>query len=185
MEEVSISESTRQLEDPSLHRMVVLQPGERIVCVINRHPFGIISQYIGVLFVVLLAGFLTLFTAPKNIAPTTHLLLYVGLGVLVAALVGITGAATRIYWQCRWIITTDSLTQISQVSLFSAQVSALSLAHLEDVTVYQRNILQRIFNYGTLRVETAGERSKFSLSYCPDPVEYARKIIDAREKFTA
>jgi hypothetical protein len=74
---------------------------------------------------------------------------------------------------------------VTQGSLFGAQVSALSFENLEDVTVSQRGILPHMFNYGTLNAETAGERSKFLFTYCPDPVEYARKIIDAKEKYLA
>jgi|HubBroStandDraft_4_1064222.scaffolds.fasta_scaffold483687_1 hypothetical protein len=181
--EVSIPASTDELQDPNLHRMVVLQPGEKVVCIINRHPVGIILEYIGVTLVIMLAGLLALLTVPANATPLVETVFFTGLGILVLVLIIVVGVATKVYWQNHWIITTDSLTQVSQGSLLSAQVSALSLENLEDVTVYQRGFLQHTFHYGTLRAETAGERSKFSFSYCPDPVEYARKIIDAREKF--
>src|ERR1044072_5983543 len=43
----------------NLHPMVVLQPGERVVAVIKRHPFGIVSLYaasiVGILVAVVLA----------------------------------------------------------------------------------------------------------------------------------
>jgi hypothetical protein len=40
-----------------------------------------------------------------------------------------------------------------------------------------------MFNFGILRAETAGERSKFVFVYCPDPKHYAREILMARENF--
>lgn len=182
--EVSIPETNQELQDPSLHRMVVLQPGEKVICIISRHPIGILMEYAGALFTIVVAALLILLAVPKNTTTSTQSVFFAALGVLVVALIVVIGAATRVYWQNHWIITTDSLTQISQGSLFAAQVSALSLENLEDVTVYQKGFLQHTLNYGTLRAETAGERSKFSFNYCPNPVEYARKIIDAREKFT-
>jgi hypothetical protein len=169
----------------NLHRMVVLQPGEEVVCVISRHPIGIIQQYIGALLAIIVASSLVLFTIPGKTSATIQTVFYVGLFVLVILLVAVLGAATRVYWESHWVVTTDSLTQIIKGSIFGAQVSALSLESLEDITVVQHGILMHMFNFGTLKAETAGDRSKFQFIFCPDPVEHARKIIDARERYLA
>lgn len=181
--ETTLPISENEVKGSALHRMVVLQPGEEVLCVINRHPIGIIQQYVGATFAIITASILVLLAVPADASSNTKLTFYTGLGILVVLLVAVLGAATRVYWQNHWVVTTDSLTQVTQGSLFGAQVSALSLENLEDVTVNQRGILPHMFGYGTLRAETAGERSKFSFAYCPDPVEYARKIIDAKEKY--
>jgi len=83
----------------------------------------------------------------------------------------------------RWIVTSDSITQIQQTGLFRKQTSQLSLENLEDVTFEQNTIIQTIFNYGTLKAETAGEHSKFQFPYCPKPKKCAVEIIEAHEKF--
>jgi hypothetical protein len=54
---------------------------------------------------------------------------------------------------------------------------------LEDVSADQNGILQSTLGFGTLKVETAGERSKFVFPFCPNPNDYARKIIAAHEEF--
>jgi general stress protein CsbA len=177
--------SAHDAEGPNLNRLVVMQPGEKVVCIINRHPMGIIQQYIGATFAIIAASILVLNTVPGKTSSNTQTLVYTGLFVLVLLLVAMLGAATRVYWENHWIITTDSLTQVLQGSLFGAQVSALSLENLEDVTVDQHGLLPRMFNYGILKVETAGDHSKFQFGFCPDPVEHARKIIDAKEKYLA
>ena len=91
--------------------------------------------------------------------------------------------SAKIYKGNRWIVTSDSLTQVNQHSLFGKQSSQLSLHNLEDVTVQQNGLIQSSFNYGTLRAETAGERSKFVFRFCPDPNSKARDILMARENF--
>jgi uncharacterized membrane protein YdbT with pleckstrin-like domain len=88
-----------------------------------------------------------------------------------------------IYKGNRWIVTSDSITQIQQISLFKKQTSQLSLENLEDVTFEQNNIIQTIFNYGTLKVETAGEHSKFQFPFCPNPKKCAVDVIEAHEVF--
>ncbi len=177
--------SAQDVEHLNLHRMVVMQPGERVVCVINRHPFGIVQQYIGATLSIAIVSVLVLMTVPGKTTPGIQDLFYAGLAFLAFVLVAVLAAATRVYWENHWIITTDSLTQVTQGGLFGAKVSALSLDSLEDITVDQSGALAHMFNFGTLRAETAGEASKFQFAYCPDPVEYARKIIDAKEKYLA
>jgi len=167
--------------------MVVLQPGERVVGEIKRHPIGIIMLYLGVVLAALMIAFLAFLVLPGIIEQSSDSSImtevYAGLGLAVVVMVLILGISTMVYWQNRWIITTDSVTQITQTGLFGRQVSQLSLDNLEDVTVDQNGILPHMFNYGYLKVESAGERSKFVFSYCPNPNAYARQILDIHEKF--
>jgi len=39
-----------------------------------------------------------------------------------------------------------------------------------------------MMNYGTLKIETAGEQTNFSFTFCPNPNHCAKVILDAREK---
>ena len=171
-----------------MHPMVVMQPGEQLVATLKRHPIGIVSMYVSAflgiivaaaLAFVLLPRMLDQFNSSTNILP----MVYAGFGVVVIGLVVILGIATMVYWQNQWVITTDSITQISQNSLFGRQVSQLSMDNLEDVTVIQDGILPHMFNYGILKAETAGERSKFQFQYCPNPNDYARRILEVHEQF--
>jgi hypothetical protein len=104
---------------------------------------------------------------------------------LIVAVVsfGFVFVANYVYWGNRWIVTSDSITQIAQISLFNKQASQLSLKNVEDISVHQNGILPHLFNYGTIKAETANERTNFTFLYCPRPNEYAQKIIEAHEKF--
>lgn len=106
-----------------------------------------------------------------------------GAAVFGIVIVLVLFVATMVYWQNRWIVTDDSITQITQNSLFGRRVSQLSMENLEDITIDQNGIIQTMFNFGTLRAETAGERSKFVFQYCPDPKKYARAILEVHEAF--
>lgn len=171
-----------------LHPMVVLQPGERIICEIKRHPFGILSMYfsggLAILIAVVLAAM-----APQiadQLAYTGDNIMtmaLLGAGIIVIGVACMLWIATTIYWQNRWIVTDDSITQIVQDGLFGRRVSQLSMENLEDVTVDQQGFLPSMFNFGTLKAETAGERSKFVFPMCPNPNAYARKILEVHEAF--
>lgn len=166
--------------------LAVTQPGEKTIAVIKRHPIGIIGAYVfTALFLILLAvvAFVILPGASTNgSADTTSIgaAIFV-IGATIALLYSL--IATKVYWGNSWIITSDSVTQVNQISLFRRQSSQLSLANLEDVTAEQNGILAHIFNYGVIKAETAGERSKFTFGFCPNPNLYAQQILHAREVF--
>lgn len=178
-------EQQQQQPEPTVPKtrnpLEAMQPGEQTICEIKRHPIGIIGNYIvaGFLIIVALAGGVGVQMAVSSMAAVAWgvaLLL-----ILVAFVMLFVG--TKVYWGNRWVVTSDSITQVTQTSLFDSQSSQLSMGNIEDVTVEQDGVLQHMYNYGLLRVETAGEHSKFVFPFCPNPKDYARKILNTREQF--
>jgi uncharacterized membrane protein (DUF485 family) len=177
----------QQLPQPDvkkLHPMVVLRPGERVICEIKRHPFGILSMYFSGAVAIVIAVVLAAF-APQFINTGTDIttMAMVGAAIIIVGVALMLWVATFVYWQNRWIVTDDSITQITQDGLFGRRVSQLSMENLEDITVDKSGIIQTMLNFGTLKAETAGEHSKFTFPFCPDPSSYARKILEVHETF--
>jgi uncharacterized membrane protein YdbT with pleckstrin-like domain len=168
------------------NELAVRQPGEEHICTVKRHPIGIIGVYAGVAVVLTAVAVLAFGVAPSASANNSGEIMTIGavIFVILAALAFIYALiATVVYWGNSWVITSDSVTQVSQTGLFRRQSSQLSLGNLEDVTAVQNGILAHLFNYGVLKAETAGERSKFSFPFCPNPNLYAQQILQARENF--
>lgn len=183
--------TTQPPNEANLHPMVVLQPGERVICDIKRHPIGILLMYAAAVFAIVVVIVLAVL-APNifshsmtagETSDSTVRLIQLGAVVFCILIVLILLIITIVYWQNRWIVTDDSITQITQESLLSRRVSQLSMENLEDVTIDQRGLLQTMFDYGTLRAETAGEKSKFVFAYCPNPKKMARAILEVHENF--
>jgi len=174
-------------DESKLHPMVVLRPGERVICEIKRHPFGILSMYFsGALAIgvaALLAALAPSFIDQSSLDANVTGVAMLGVAIIAVGIVCMLWIATSIYWQNRWIVTDDSITQITQDGLFGRRVSQLNMEALEDVTVDQRGIVQSMFNFGTLKAETAGEHAKFTFPFCPNPNIYARKILEVHEAF--
>ncbi|HSX34462.1 MAG TPA: PH domain-containing protein [Candidatus Saccharimonadales bacterium] len=179
----------QQFERPKekgMHSMVVLQPGELVVATIKRHPFGIVSLYAAALLGMAVTGIIAYLLVPDLTSQFNSDGAGLAVGVaasIIVLLILVLGVATSVYWQNEWIVTTDSITQVTQNSLFGRQVSQLSMDNLEDVTVNQDGILPHMFGFGELKVESAGERSKFVFPYCPNPNKYARTILEIHEHF--
>jgi hypothetical protein len=164
-----------------------MQPGEQNIFELKRHPIGLIGNFIGAGVLVIILAVVCFAVLPMALGSTRHTqalelgaLIFIVVGLLVLGYVLI---VNKVYWGNRWILTTDSLTQVQQVSLFHKQSSQLSLGNLEDVTAEQNGVMQKMFKYGAVRVETAGERSKFVFAFCPNPEIYAQQILEARESF--
>lgn len=164
----------------------LLEPGEHLVTVVRRHPIGILGIYaemlvgiVGIIVLVLLAiysFFASISSAGKGLIAAGALFV---VGFLVALLI----ISTYVYRQCRLVVSDKSVIQVLQRALFNRKISRLSMSNVEDVNVIQQGILQTMFNYGTLTIQTAGEVDNFVFPFCPDPDNYANRILEARQQF--
>jgi uncharacterized membrane protein YdbT with pleckstrin-like domain len=165
----------------------VNEPGERMVFTVKRHPIGILGVYVTCGLVLIVTAVLAFIMAPsifKSGNTSQAILAEAVVFAIVAALcAGFALVVTKVYWGNRWTLTSDSITQVNQTSLFKRQSSQLELGDMEDVTAEQNGMLAHMFNYGVLRVETAGESSKFVFTFCPNPNYYAQQILAAREAY--
>lgn len=165
----------------------VTSGGDVTIVIIKRHPFGLVALYLQAIVGLGAAIALIWFIIPSLISgemqsQAQHWLSLLGLGaaILTALLLLI---ATYIYRRNQWVVTNDSIQQFQQNGVFRKQISELSMANIEDISAEQNGALATFFGFGTLKVETAGERSNFHFSYCPTPNKYAQIILDARERY--
>jgi hypothetical protein len=179
--------SSYQSDSPIKNPISAMRDGEVTVFAIKRHPIGLIGYYASFVALLVIVGVIAV-AAPSLLGDSVDsdtvqkgAMIAFAVALAFSLVYGIIGH--YVYNSNSWILTTDSLTQVLQRSLFDRQSSQLSLANLEDVTVRQDGILAHMLNYGTLNAETAGERSKFIFIYCPRPNEIAQKILVARENF--
>lgn len=152
---------------------------------IKRHPIGLIYMY----FITLVAVGVSLAVAVWA-TNEVYDLTSDQLTIATVLLLGVVGLVfimlfiqTIVYWSNTLTLTNEEIRQNLQNTLFSRKISTLGLANVEDVTVIQNGFLETFFNYGTLRIETAGEQSNFNFAYCGNPPECARKVMSARELY--
>lgn len=164
-----------------------IDPDEKMLATVYRHPFGIVSLYAQVLFGVVAAGGLIMFLLPTFVSrddqPNLYSLIAVIGFIILGFLVVVLLIATVIYNQSKLIVTDKTITQILQEGLFNRRISQLSVSNIEDVTANRSGIFQSMLNYGTLFVETAGEQENFHFIYCPNPDHYAKVILEARQAY--
>ena len=81
-----------------------------------------------------------------------------------------------------FILTSDRLIDITQISILKNTVSDTPLKHIQDTTSCISGLFQTFINYGNIIVQTAGKSAVFHIDRVPDPTALARKILSyARE----
>ena len=73
-------------------------------------------------------------------------------------------------------LTNERLILRTQNGLFNRTVSDVELYRVQDVSVNQKGLLKTIFNYGDLKVQTAGKDPGFVLTSISNPVKISRLI---------
>jgi len=81
-----------------------------------------------------------------------------------------------VWWLDLYVLTNKRVVNIEQKSLFARQVSETNLDKIQDVTFGIKGILATFFNYGTVKVATAGSETVINLEQVRSP-ERLQKII--------
>lgn len=182
------AERRGRLFDPT-GRIESLTSSETMVADVRRHGFGLFLIYLQItvalgLSLVLIFAFLPSVSDSINVSESAvnSLAAFFGLITVFFGIVFLI-LATRIYKGNQLIVSDKNVTQVLQIGLFNRKISELSMANVEDVTAQQSGIFPTLFNYGVLKIETAGEQNNFIFIYCPNPNAYAKAILDARLAF--
>ncbi|OGL73163.1 hypothetical protein A3E39_01500 [Candidatus Uhrbacteria bacterium RIFCSPHIGHO2_12_FULL_60_25] len=81
-----------------------------------------------------------------------------------------------------WIITTHRVIDIQQTGLFGRTTSELLLDRVQDVSSEVKGFIHTIFDYGDVRVQTAGEKERFVFENVPHPVHVSKRILELAER---
>lgn len=176
----------KSLDEKSYLRTIeTVSNDEHVLCVVKQHPFGIIYIYALSLFGITAALVLSALLLPTFFGSSARVYsLFALLAIIIIFLsVVLMAAATVVYRQSRLTVTDKNVIQIIQKGLFARKVSQISLANVEDVSSEQKGIFANIFNFGGLKIETAGEQVNFNFPFCTNPHRVAHIIIEAKDDF--
>jgi hypothetical protein len=83
---------------------------------------------------------------------------------------------TRYYLDV-WVVTTTRIVDIRQIGFFRRHVSSFLLGHIQNVTTEVNGFLATLFDFGTIRVETAGQDEHFLMRGVGEPGELRDLIM--------
>ncbi len=158
--------------------------GERILLVVRRHWFNILSQFFTVFLMIgILAGsyfYLPLFF--PSLQEQLPASLFVFMESLFAMLIWIILFLVWIdYYFDVWIITNYRVVNIEQKGLFNREVSELELEKIQDITTEVIGIIPTFLNYGDVFMQTAGETERFCFRNVPDPYDIKDLVMNLQK----
>lgn len=167
-----------------------MDDNEQLVCEIKKHPFGLLLVWLVGLFIAVAVLTVTIvslwaltgdhFGVGSDLDVAKPIVGVIGFILVVLVLIA-TGISSYIYRHNVILVTSDKIAEITYVSIFNRKITQLDLADIQDVAVEQKGIFPRIFGYGTLLIETAGELENVLFTYAPYPYKCAKEIVNARE----
>lgn len=81
-----------------------------------------------------------------------------------------------------FVVTDNRVIGVEQISFLNRNVSECTLWQVQEVNTNTKGFFANIFNYGTVRVQTAWANQNMVMAYVPDPIQSARivnNIVDA------
>lgn len=166
-----------------------LSDGEYIIFAVRRHPIGLfIPMLLGVIFIILACTLLAnvqsvanaLQINNSNFGSVITIFLVVLFMIFVLLMMYI---AYYVYTNNRFFLTNESVIQEIQTGLFSKREQTVSLLNIEDASFSQDNLINHLFDYGSIRLSTEGDETTYRLSYVANPKENIAILNNAVEAF--
>ena len=146
--------------------------GEKVITVVHRHWFNIIIQYLPLLGFLCLMGIAHFYLPSINsdFASSPYSTLQYFIETLFLMIILCIASIIWIdYYFDVWIITNERVIDIEQKGLFIRVVSELKVSRIQDVSTSVKGLFPTIFNYGDLRIQTAGTAERFRFIKVPNP----------------
>ncbi len=154
-----------------------LRDGEHLVSVMRKHWFVFFMHVLPlkILFVLPLIFLIVALSMSLNQTTIVIIIFFSSLWMLVL-LMAIFTIWTN-YFLDIWIVTNQRIIDIEQRHLFNREIRTLRMETVQDVHVDKVNFFQEFFNFGTLRVQTAGTGGTDALiEGIPNP-EHEQELI--------
>lgn len=165
-----------------------LESDEVILKQVRKHWFVITTQILSLVFAGLapLILFIVLVSlAGTALEATTQLywkhLLFVYIVWLSFLWMGVFNLWTNYYLDV-WTITNRRVIAVDQQGFFSRDVASFRLERLQDLNIEIHGIVATMFNFGTVKAQTAAQQEEFVATGLPKPDELKSIILQAADK---
>lgn len=162
------------------------EPDEEVVFVVRRHWTVLVVPFLIGLIVIALT-FAVIFLIGNfdsiHLSETGETIL----SCILSLIILYTSLYVFISWLIRYlnvvILTGEHLVEVSQLAIFSRKVSELDLDCIEDASSSQKGIVETMFHFGEVLIQTAGELPNFDFNGLEDPNGIQQKIMETKENY--
>ncbi|NMC36592.1 PH domain-containing protein [Candidatus Beckwithbacteria bacterium] len=146
---------------------------EKIILLLRRHFITNVS-WIVTSFIMVLAPFIAPYLGILSFLPTRFQLvtfMFWYLFVIAYILENFLSWYFNVY-----IITDERVVDVDFYSLVYKRISDCKIDKIEDVTFTQGGLLQSVFNYGWINIQTAAEITEFEFEAVPRPAQVVKVL---------
>lgn len=156
--------------------------GENVLLLLRKHPITQITKLLTVLMLLIVPFFFSqisfYYLLAQNFQTAIMLLWYL-------LTIGYSLESFLTWFYNVYIVTDERIIDIDFLSLIYRNVSAAKIDKIEDITAITSGVAQSIFNYGTVRIQTAAEKSEFEFEDVPYPTkvtQFLNEMLVEEEK---
>lgn len=186
----AVQADVKEKHDQSAHEFpdLNLTDTEYVIMSVERTPLGMAVPVVGgLLLICLIMAGIILYPSVVNemsLTDAPNVGIVTMIGILLAAIVaGFTYLSVWLFRANTLILTNESLVRTIQISLFSKNVRTVSLGDVGGVNYRQTGIMQTMFEYGTVHVNTRGNDNIYRMTYATTPKKQTAIIERAVEEF--
>lgn len=145
---------------------------EEIILVLRQHPITqvksaltLITSFFFIPWLLNFSGLIKIF--PKHFVLAFYLfLLVIFLGLILRSFL--------LWFFNVYIITDERIIDVDFLSIIYKNISTAKTENIEDITNLSSGVLPSIFDYGTIFIQTAGEKTEFEFENVPHPARIAK-----------
>lgn len=147
---------------------------EKIVLVLRQHLITQVKDLLillaGIIFIPALLGF----SGFMNILPSKFIGAFDIFWLVLSF--GLILQFFLIWFFNVYIVTDERVIDVDFPSMIYRNISSAQINNIEDVTAQTAGPLAAIFDYGTILIQTAGEKTEFEFEYVPQPAKITKLI---------
>lgn len=172
------------VENPTTLRFEGQDPNEKILLLLRAHPITNLSWITPAVLLFLVPFFIPIvlrfFNLDLSTIPQTFAIVFLIINYL---LVLITSFEGFLHWYFNvYIVTEKNIVDVDFHSLLFKNIDVAPLRNIEDTSSSMGGILNSIFHYGNVFIQTAGATKNIDFHSVPRPHHVADFILDEAHK---
>ena len=147
---------------------------EKIILVLRQHLITQVKNLIILLAAILIIPGLLSFSGFLDILPNKFMSAFNIFWIVLSF--GLMIQSFLMWFFNVYIVTDERVIDVDFNSMIYRNISSAKIENIEDVTAKTTGPLAAIFDYGTILIQTAGEKTQFEFDHVPQPAKITKLL---------
>lgn len=158
-----------------------IDPSEKVIIKVHEHWLLFLGPALQCLLIAfapfLLYAGISVLNGISIVFPDTRIVQFLAVWWLLVSWCALVVVWTNYYLDI-WILTDKRIINVRQIGLFDRTTATWDLHRIQEITVHSENIVQTLFNFGELQIQTAGPTDEYArVRGIPNPEGVRARIL--------